>query len=96
MNNDSPLRTIEFSRCRGPARPSMCDPNYCGVNYVICSITLLIFACAVVLFVADVLPMRLVVFSVPLALDWLSSIGFIGSAAFFASEVSLKIHKGET
>ena len=32
------------------------------------SITLLIFACAVVLFVADVLPMGLVVFSVPLAL----------------------------
>ena len=32
------------------------------------SITLLIFACALVLFVADVLPMGLVVFSVPLAL----------------------------
>ena len=32
------------------------------------SITILIFACAVVLFVADVLPMGLVVFSVPLAL----------------------------
>ena len=32
------------------------------------TITLIIFACAVALFVSDVLPMGLVVFSVPLAL----------------------------